>query len=586
LGELDWAMKFLGKLVLTVLLVCVLVIVLGYVVMQTQWAAGWLSRWVSANSDYRLTVGKINHSWSSPSSLTLQHVRLARANQPEMLNAEEVNLGFNWQQFSQPGHFDRLTLRNGSLNLSNPNAGVPVQANLLQLSNMRLVAGIDRLSVTAQQVDAGITPWHPAPGRVLGNDAEFQLSAGELTVNDMPASQVLVQGRIQQNRLLLNNVGADFARGQLTANASRDADGSWNINNLRLSNIRLQSPHPLATFRQDFEALPKITLQRLDVIDARLQGPDWAFNDLDVALQNMTFDHGDWQSDDGSIAFNASDLINGSLHVTDPIVDLAFDQQGITLKQLSTRWQNGLLRTTGHWSRADRQLQLDELVVAALEYTLPGDWQALWMKPLPGWLAGVTVSKLTANRNLIIDVSPDFPFQLTALDGTGNDLVLARDHQWGIWGGKLTLNASEATFNKIDVRRPSLSLTADADQIAVTELSAFTQAGLLESTATLSQQPQRTFSVTLNGRAVPLSLVQNWGWPTVPANGDGTLQVQLQGQLAAGTPLKTGLNGQLTATDAQGQQITQQMINGTVSGAAPAPPATAPLPQSLTPPAP
>ena len=576
-------MKFLGKLVLTVLLVCVLVIVLGYVLLQTQWAAGWLSRWVSANSDYRLTVGKINHDWAAPASLTLQHVRLTRANQPEMLNAEEVTLGLDWEQLNQPGHLDRLTLRNGSLNLSNPNAALPVQANLLQRSNMRLVAGIARLSVTAQQVDAGIAPWHPAPGRVLGNDAEFQLSAGEMTINDMPATQVLVQGRIQQNRLLLNNVGADFARGQLTANASRDADGSWNINNLRLSNLRLQSPHPLSTFQQDFNALPKITLQRLDVIDARLQGPDWAFNDLDVTLQNMTFEQGDWQSEDGSIAFNASDLINGSLHVTDPIVDLAFDQQGMTIKQLSTRWQNGLLRTTGHWSRTDRQLQLDELVVAALEYTLPANWRTLWMQPLPAWLSGVSVSKLTANRNLIIDVSPDFPFQLTALDGTGNDLVLARDHQWGIWNGKLTLNASDATFNKIDVRRPSLSLSADADQIAVTELSAFTQAGLLESTATLSQQPQRTFSVTLNGRAVPLALVQNWGWPAVPASGDGTFQVQLQGQLAAGTPLKTGLNGQLTATDAQGQQITQQMVNGTVTGAAPA---AAPLPQNPAPPAP
>jgi len=115
LGDVDWAMKFLGKLLLTVLLLCVLVIVLGYVVMQTAWAAGLVSRWVSANSDYRLTIGKISHSWSAPSALTLKDVRLARANQPEMLNAGEVSLGLDWQQFSQPGYFDRMTLRNGSL---------------------------------------------------------------------------------------------------------------------------------------------------------------------------------------------------------------------------------------------------------------------------------------------------------------------------------------------------------------------------------------------------------------------------------------------------------------------------------------
>ncbi|QCR37685.1 AsmA family protein [Nissabacter sp. SGAir0207] len=578
-------MKFLGKVLATVLLLCVLIVVIGYLVLQTPWAAGWVSRWISANSDYRLAIGKIDHEWSSPMALTLHDVRLTPANQPALLDAGEVSLAFNWHQLSQPGHFERLTLRNGSLNLGSGQRALPVEADLLQLSNMRLNANVDRLAIAAQQVNAGVAPWRPTAAQPLGNDAEFQLSAGALTLNDMPASQVLIQGRIQQNRLLLNTVGADFARGQLTANASRDAEGNWNINALRLSNIRLQSPHTLATFWQDFQALPKMTLKRLDVIDARVQGPDWAFNDLDLTLQEITFDHGNWQSDDGSLAFNASDLINGDLHFTDPIVDLAFDSQGITLKQLSTRWQNGLLRTSGHWARADQRLQLDELVVAALEYTLPANWRERWMQPLPSWLSGVGVSKLTANRNLIIDVTPDFPFQITAVDGIGTDLVLARDHQWGIWGGKLTLNASDATFNKIDVRRPSLTLTADDNQIAVTELSAFTQDGLLESTATVGQQPQRPFNLTLTGRGVPLPLVQNWGWPVQPLNGSGALSVQLQGQLAAGTPLKSGLTGRLTATNAEGQQVTQDMANGEVIAAPVAPEPATPAPTESAPPA-
>ncbi|MBB1214155.1 AsmA family protein, partial [Klebsiella pneumoniae] len=108
------------------------------------------------------------------------------------------------------------------------------------------------------------------------------------------------------------------------------------------------------------------------------------------------------------------------------------------------------------------------------------DWRELWLKPLPDWLADVYVTKLSTNRNLIIDINPAFPFQITALDGYGSNLLLAHDHQWGIWSGSLNLNGSEATFNKIDVRRPSLALNADANQIAVTELSAFMPNGLLE----------------------------------------------------------------------------------------------------------
>lgn len=50
-------MKFLGKTLLTLLLLFALSIVLCYAVLQTSWAAGWLSRWVSNNSGYHLSKG-------------------------------------------------------------------------------------------------------------------------------------------------------------------------------------------------------------------------------------------------------------------------------------------------------------------------------------------------------------------------------------------------------------------------------------------------------------------------------------------------------------------------------------------------
>lgn len=49
-------MKFLGKTLLTLLLLFALSIVLCYAVLQTSWAAGWLSRWVSNNSGYHLSL--------------------------------------------------------------------------------------------------------------------------------------------------------------------------------------------------------------------------------------------------------------------------------------------------------------------------------------------------------------------------------------------------------------------------------------------------------------------------------------------------------------------------------------------------
>ena len=488
-------MKFIGKLLLTLLLLVVLAIALLYVIGQTRWAAGYLSRWVSDNSEYRLSVAKISHSWDQPGQISLEDVQLATKNQPPSLVAKRLDLGLSLRQLTEPRYFHSVTLRDGTLKLPQQNAVLPIQADVLQLSNMALQANDETWQLNAQRVNAGITPWQPKAGHPLGENHQFQFSAGSMTLNGIPASQVLVQGELKQNQLLLSNFGADLAQGDLTGVATRAANGSWQVERLRLSGVRMQTPLTLEQFWQRFTALPPITLKRFDLIDARLEGKEWAFNDLDLSLQNVTFQQGDWSSPDGSLNFNASDLINGGFHLIDPIMNMRLSPAGIAIQQFTTRWEGGLLRTSGNWLRANNRLQLDEVAVAALEHTLPSNWRGLWLQTLPHWLAEVYVNKLTTNRNLIIDINPAFPFQVTALDGYGSNLLLARDHQWGIWSGTLNLNGSKATFNKIDVRRPSLALNANDGQINVTDLSAFMPQGLLEAKATIEQLPGKPFTL-------------------------------------------------------------------------------------------
>ncbi|ELI8238381.1 AsmA family protein [Yersinia enterocolitica] len=567
-------MKFLGKVLLTLLLLLVLSIVLCYVLLQTSWAAGWLSRWVSDNSEYRLSLGKIDHSWSQPGQVSFTDVTLGRAKQPAFLIAQQAVLGLSWRQLTEPRHFLSLNLQNGSLTLNNSTSPLPLQADTLRLTNMALNTTIepqnkaDQWKVTGQQVTGGLIPWQPLPGNSLGENAQFQFSAGSLTINGITAEKLYLQGSIQKNTLTLSNFGADIAQGELTGNASQSADGSWLVDRLRLSNIRLQTPASLEDVWNTFLQLPPITLKRFDLIDARVEGKNWAFNDLDLTLKNITFKQGDWQSDEGELSLNAGDIIKGNIHLIDPIATFTLSTPGVAINQFSTRWQDGLLRTQGNWQRDSHRLQLDELTLVALVYTLPTDWKQQWQQTLPNWLSEVYVSKLNANRNLLIDISPDFPFQITSLDAAGTNLLLAKNHQWGMWSGSLMLNAGNATFNKNDVRRPSLALSANEQQITVSDLSAFTKEGLLEATATIDQTPGRALSLALTGRSVDLNILQNWGWSALPLQGLGNLKLRISGNLTADKPLKPTINGSLQATDSHGQQVNQTMQNGEVHGVA------------------
>lgn len=567
-------MKFLGKVLLTVLLLLVLSIVLCYVLLQTSWAAGWLSRWVSDNSEYRLSLGKIDHSWSQPGQVSFSDVTLGRANQPPFLAAQHALFGLSWRQLTEPRHFLSLNLQNGRLILSNSQSPLPLQADTLQLTNMALDTTLEpknsaaQWKIAGQQVTGGLVPWLPQPGNSLGENAQFQFSAGALTINGITAQQLYLQGSIQKNALTLTNFGADIAQGELTGNASQAADGSWLVDRLRLSNIRLQTPASVNDVWNTFLQLPPITLKRFDLIDARVEGKNWAFNDLDLTLKNITFKQGDWQTEDGELSFNAGDIIKGNIHLIDPIATFALSPAGVAINQFSTRWQDGLLRTQGNWARDTHRLQLDELTMVALVYTLPADWKQQWQQTLPNWLSEVYVGKLSANRNLLIDINPDFPFQITSLDAAGTNLLLAKNHQWGVWSGSLMLNADNATFNKNDVRRPSLALNANEQQITFSDLSAFTKEGLLEATASIDQTPARALSLALTGRSVNLDILQNWGWPALPLHGLGNLKLQIKGSLAADTLLKPTVSGSLQATDSNGQQVNQTMQQGELRGIA------------------
>jgi hypothetical protein len=558
-------MKFIGKLLIYLLVALLIVVLAFYFLLQTRWGASQASSWVTENTAYELNFDQMDHRFSSPSHIVLKNVTFGRDGKPATLVAKTVDIGLSSRQITDRLHMDTITLFDGTVNLSPQTAPLPFQADRLQLNNMAFNSPNTEWDLSAQKVTGGVSPWQPEAGHVLGKNAQIQMSAGSLTLNGVPATNVLIEGKLNGKEVVLNTIGADMARGSLTGSAQRNADGGWVIDTLRLNDIRLQSEKTLADFFAPLTTVPSLQIGRLEVTDARLQGPDWAVTDLDLSLRNLTLAKGDWQSQDGRLSMNASEFIYGSLHLFDPILNTEFSPQGIALRQFTSRWEGGMVRTSGNWLRDGKALVLDDAAIAGLEYTLPENWKTLWMEPLPEWLNSVTLKKFGLSRNLVIDIDPAFPWQITSLDGYGANLQLAKDRQWGVWSGSATLNGAAATFNRVDVRRPSLALNANAATVNITELSAFTEKGILEATATVSQLAQRQTTVSLNGRGVPLNIINQWGWPALPIAGDGNMQLTASGSIQAHAPLKPTVNGKLSAVNMDKQQVQQTMTGGVVS---------------------
>lgn len=129
-------MKFLGKLILWLLVALLLVIVGAWFLLQTHWGARQASAWLSNGTGWQVSFDAMEHDFSSPLHVQLQNVTFGREGKPATLVAKTVDIGFSTRQFSDPLHADEIVLNDGTLNLSPHSADLPFAADRLMLRNM------------------------------------------------------------------------------------------------------------------------------------------------------------------------------------------------------------------------------------------------------------------------------------------------------------------------------------------------------------------------------------------------------------------------------------------------------------------
>ena len=111
-------MKFIGKLLIYLLVALLIVVLAFYFLLQTRWGASQVSSWITVNTDYELNFDLMDHRFSSPSHILLENVTFGRDGKPATLVAKKVDIGLSSRQITDPLHMDAITLFDGTLNLS------------------------------------------------------------------------------------------------------------------------------------------------------------------------------------------------------------------------------------------------------------------------------------------------------------------------------------------------------------------------------------------------------------------------------------------------------------------------------------
>ncbi|WP_434526660.1 AsmA family protein [Photorhabdus asymbiotica] len=556
-------MKWLGKSLVSLLLLLILAVVTIYVAIQTNWGAYQLSQWLSHHSRYQVQIGDIEHRWLQPGTLVFSNIVIRNKQLSFALEAQVAAFDFNWQQLTSPRHFHRLLLQQGQLTIKGPQQSLPFSANILQLNQMAIQSENADWQIQGQNITGGITPWNPQSNKLAGN-GKFQFSADKLNFNDISLAKVIMQGDSQQNTLIIRSLGATLAQGSISGNGQRLPDGSWQWDNLLISNVRWQTPMTFEELWLKVSQLPAISIKDLSLTNAKLEGKNWSANYLDASVKNIGLANGSWQAKEGILDFNVMDTTLNDLHFTDAIGHLLLAGNELRITNLTTRWEKGLFHVKAQWNHQTKQFNIANATVAGLTYTLPQNWYQSLKKSLPQWISGFSINQLTINNSLLIDINPDFPFQLTALTGYINDMELLKEGEWGIWNGSSNLSATSATFNKVELHRPYLKLHTEGNKLIIDQLDASVDDGLLKVKGTVDQQAQKPFTLDFRGIDADLAILPQWRWVPLKLPGKGNFTLSIQGDLAA-DDIKSTIDGTLTATDKQSGKETQVIDKGQIS---------------------
>ncbi|PHM44892.1 hypothetical protein Xmau_01606 [Xenorhabdus mauleonii] len=557
-------MKWLGKFVITLLLLLILAIIVFYVVIQTHWGAKQLSQWFNRQGHYQVSIESISHHWRSPFSLTLNHVDIHDKQSPVSLNANLINIDFKWQDLFTPQRFQRFTLQQGALTLSGSQFPPALKADILQLNQMNIQFKTPKADIKGENITGGIAPWFPTAGEPFGH-GQYQFSANSIQWNGIPVENVVVQGRYQNNTLNIDSFGATFLQGAISGDGQQSPDGSWHWNNLLVNDIRWQSPDTLEALIAKISRLPALYVKDLNITNAKVQGKNWSVDYLDGTIKNVGLVNGSWQAEDGLIDFNAMDITFNNAQFSDTLGKLRFSGSLFTIANLTTHYQKGLFNIQSQWDRKNRQLILKNSSVSGLLYSLPANWLHYFKSAAPTWISGLKLNDITINNTLLIDTNPRFPLQLTTLAGHVDTMEILKEGKWGLWNGQASLQAAGATFNKIEVNRPYLQLHASDEKVTIDKFNAFTHDGLLQLTGTAEQHPSQTpFNFSFKGMNVNLDILPQWGWVPLHIQGEGNFSLAITGNLSA-DDIKGSITGTLAAEDKASNKELQSVEQGLIS---------------------
>lgn len=545
-------MRIVGKVFATIMVLLALSSTIILTLLHTQYATVIITQTINAFSDYQLKADKISYHISDPWLLQLEQPQLNYRQNP-VLKARQLQLWFAPQQLLKSGwYFDNVLIDGTELLQPIALTTLPViYIARLALNDLNITLPTIKLQDARLQVDnwnSQTQPW----GQFSG---DFQLSAPRLNWQNIDLDNVLIDGDYDDQKWTLYGFSFDWQHASLNGQAeyivseNKTQPDSLILHQLTLTGLQLQDPTLLEQLKTQLSQLKSADLtmeiKRFDMLESSVEVPDYALNTVSLSLQDWRWPATYWQQKNAHLSLSASSIQWQDTVFEEPLVELRFAPQHITIDGLSGKVFDGFIRADGVLT--PDLLALNHITLNGIKWSRPEQWQQS-VAVLNQLFNDISIMKLDVGYAQLIDNNPSFPFQLSGLNINGDDLILKRHGQFGLWQGKLSASASFSSVNRITMIEPYIAMQSQAGHWQLTQAIIPFKNGLLDATGAIHlEQPGQPWQLFLQADSMPVSTLPSWFQLPLPLSGAMDITLSGAGLAQHQTGLAYSLSGELTA---------------------------------------
>jgi hypothetical protein len=536
---------------MNLLILMLLSITIILTLLHTQYATKLVINTIDAMTNYQLKAANVSYHISDPWHLQLEQPQIIYQQQP-LLSANNIQLWLTPTKLLNTGwSFDSILVDTITLNQPIDLATLPaLHVQRLALNNLTLHTSEVHLEQASLQIDN----WQSRSQSWGIFSGDFQLSAPNMQWQGTTLKDVLIDGDYQDQNWKIYGLSFEWQHatfsGQAEYKQSATQPNLLTLHQLTVTGLQLQDQNQLTLFHSYINQVKAsdliINIKRIDVLESNIEIPNYALNNINLSVQNWQWPATHWQQHDALVSLNASSIQWLNTVFEEPLVNITFSPQQITVNGLSTKVLEGYVQLDG--TLTPRVLALNQVTVNGIKWALPNNWPT-HLRTLNSLYSDISITQLAVGYAQLTDVNPASPFQIAGLNINGEDLILKRHGHVGLWQGTLTSNSGAASVNKVSMTGPYIAMNSQAGNWQLKQLILPFKDGLLEASGSVDlNRSGQPWQLSLQGDNIPATTLSQWLAIPFPVTGamdvtfDGTGLAQHQ------TSLAYSFTGDLNAT--------------------------------------